>query len=176
MCIFFFSPPVAVCFPSIWSTICNEGLVAFQSRRLIDKISCQENREREKKLNGVSFFKGAAALVYLPQSIFLLLLTFKVRFRILFKPKHIIYYVFSQQFQTTKCCNKMSLRLTDIANRAPSSHLSIILFLLFCLSGIWPTMTELYEVLPCARNHRLSPFSGSTLENNLVEPLTAGFK
>lgn len=133
MCIFFFFPPVAVCFPSIWSTICNEGLVAFQSRRLIDKISCQENREREKKLNGVSFFKGAAALVYLPQSIFLLLLTFKVRFRILFKPKHIIYYVFSQQFQTTKCCNKMSLRLTDIANRAPSSHLSIILFLLFCL-------------------------------------------
>lgn len=133
MCIFFFFPPVAVCFPSIWSTICNEGLVAFQSRRLIDKISCQENREREKKLNGVSFFKGAAALVYLPQSIFLLLLTFKVRFRILFKPKHIIYYVFSQQFQTTKCCNKMSLRLTDIANRAPSSHLSIILFFLFCL-------------------------------------------
>lgn len=120
-------------------------------------------KQGAEKLNSVSFFKGAAALVYLPQFIFLLLLTFKVCFRILFKPKYIIYSVFSQQFQTTKCCKKTLSRLTDIDNRDSSSHLSIILFFfLFLFTGICSTMTELYEVLPCARNHRLSPFSGST--------------
>lgn len=90
-------------------------------------------KQGAEKLNSVSFFKGAAALVYLPQFIFLLLLTFKVCFRILFKPKYIIYSVFSQQFQTTKCCKKTLSRLTDIDNRASSSHLSIILFFFFVL-------------------------------------------
>lgn len=152
--------PLAVCFPSRWRAVCNERVDVVYTRRLT-KYHVWKIGSRTAKLFNIFRLRCSSLSSSLIFSASLMSgISTLTDFDHLWISSSIAFF-FCLNFCT--CCSFYILFF-------------YVNFWLCLFAGIRSTMTELYEVLPCARNRRSSPFSGSAWANNLVGVLSAGFK